>query len=189
MTSLELTKHQVDETLRQLDRLCREEYQTDRQYGLVDLLADTDSELGAIRLQRLTGILLKRRFAEPKPICNRQSETLANHSWKWDLGRFADPDLQLINEFRVLNDIRGKLWEGGDREPTWIDLRHEAEHERGLFKVLVLWIDDTIKGEKKKPSTGQQAFLDLCLDRGLPVHVVRNQDQLLDVLNVKNQRH
>ena len=33
---------------------------------------------------------------------------------------------------------------------TWNELKDDIEHERGLFKVLVLYVDDKLKGRRRR---------------------------------------
>lgn len=147
MEASQLSKEQVDEGIADLDRLSREEYG----YGIDELLADPDTALATLRLQRLTGILLKCNFAKPVPIDGSPTETHAHRAWIWKLDKFSDPRLVRTPEFEVLDELRRDLprqrnYDSGS-EPTFQELTDEAEHERGLFKVLALWLDDKLKKE------------------------------------------
>jgi hypothetical protein len=66
-----LTQRQIKEAVEELDALCRDEYGEDRSYGLLELLDDPDRQLAQIRLQRLTGIALKGKFAERESASSR----------------------------------------------------------------------------------------------------------------------
>ena len=147
MAALQLTKEQVDQALDDLDKLCQEEYG----YGIADLIADPDAQRAAMRLQRLTGVLLKRKFATPLPIGNTQTETGSRRAWQWSIESFLDPGLVATPEFAVLDQLRLDLPRQLENnyatgyEPTFDDLADQAEHERGLFKVLALWVADKLE--------------------------------------------
>lgn len=148
MTAPELSKQQIDEALADLDRLCNDEYG----YGITELLADPNDALAALRLQRLTGILLKRSFAHPVAIGESPTVTQSRQAWEWDLDKFNDPGLMATPEYMVLDELRRDIprqrdYDSGS-EPTFRELKDEAEHERGLFKVLALWVGDKLKREE-----------------------------------------
>lgn len=146
-----LTRQEIQAAVTKLDALCRQEYGGDDRYGLLELLADADTELAAARLQRLTGILLKEPFARAEPIGESPSDTHANRKWDWKPEKLNDNHLQQSQEFRVLDQIRHqlpKLVRG--REPTWKDFLSEADHERGVYKLLTLWVADKWKRRESK---------------------------------------
>jgi hypothetical protein len=145
MTAPTLSKQQIDEALADLDRLSDKEYG----YGLDELLNDPDHKLADLRLQRLTGILIKRSFAHSLPIGAAPTETKSRRAWKWDLDKFSDPRLAETPEYKVLDELRREMNQS-EHEATFQQLTDEAEHERGLFKVLALWVSDKLKHEKGK---------------------------------------
>jgi hypothetical protein len=89
MEALQLSKEHIDKAIADLDHLSQEEYG----YGINELLADADTALATLRMQRLTGILLKRNFAKPKRIGGTPTETQARRAWIWKLKTFSDPRL------------------------------------------------------------------------------------------------
>jgi len=142
-----LTRETVELAAHELDELCRDEYG----YGIVDLLADPNEELAGYRLRRLTGITLKAPFAAAKPIGKGYTASGARRTWTWATGMSAGvvPNVDNPN-FEVLDQLRENLprldpsYSG--RSPTWNDLLDEADHESGLFQVLVRWVDDKLHG-------------------------------------------
>ena len=149
-------RDQITIAVDRLDRLCVEEYG----YGLIDLLANEDEEVAARRLRRLTGITLKADFATPHPIGTRPSDSGARRYWTWNEG-VADGlvDDTSNPNFLVLDQLRQELpdldpsfeW----RQRTWADLLEEAEHESGLFRVLVHWVDDKLR---KRPTRSFRTY-------------------------------
>ena len=140
---------QIVEGVTNLDDLCQEEYGQ----GLVQLLGDSDEQLAARRLRRLTGVTLKMEFAEPTPIGSVPSESGALRYWTWDeklaKGEVRDPSNP---NYVVLDQLREALptldpsyeW----RDASWPHLVEEAEHESGLFRVLACWVDDKLSGRE-----------------------------------------
>ncbi len=145
-----LTHHEIREAVAELDALCRSEYGKDQRYGLLELLADPDRELAAARLQRLTGILLKRRFAKAQPVDGTPSDTNANRRWGWVREQLDDRELQRSQEFWVLDQMRQQLPTLVGCPATWESFLWEADHERGVYKVLTLWIQDKWKGRESR---------------------------------------
>jgi hypothetical protein len=158
-----LTQRQIKEAVEELDALCRDEYGEDRSYGLLELLDDPDRQLAQIRLQRLTGIALKGKFAERESASEpyqgepygysgppMPSVTGARWRWEWRRGRLEDNALQRSVEFRVLDQMRQELptLVGDWLEPTWDDFLREVDTERGLYKVLTLWLMDKWEGRE-----------------------------------------
>jgi hypothetical protein len=138
MAGTTLTEEQIGRAVADLDRLCRDEYGDS--YGLEDLLDDPDTALASQRLQRLSGILLKRPFGQPVPLTG-SSETGSKRAWQWNTERFGDPEAQATGEFEMLDALRRSLWP----DATFEQLAGHADHERGLYKILSLWIGDTLK--------------------------------------------
>ncbi|MHC4550795.1 MAG: hypothetical protein ACYTEZ_18705 [Planctomycetota bacterium] len=132
-----LTQEQVEVSLAELDALCRCEYGC----GLVDVL---QGELAAVRLQRLTGVLLKKRFATMQRPDPHHNPTEAAHSWHWSIDLFDRPELQKTGEYDLLNQLRD-----AEGMPTWDHLASVTQ-ERGLYKVLTLWLKDKLAGEQGK---------------------------------------
>lgn len=138
MAEASLTKEQVAQAVADLDRLCRDEY--GENYGLEDLLDDPNTALASLRLQRLTGIQLKRPFGQPVPITG-STETGSARAWQWNTERFGDPEAQATGEYAMLDQLRQSLWS----DATFEQLADHADHERGLYKILSLWIADKVK--------------------------------------------
>lgn len=139
----------IETLLKDLDQLCQEEYSKPGQdYGLLQLLADKDHDLALERLQRLTGVMLKRRFAMPHPVEGATSATRANRQWHWDRDRLESSAPAETPELGILDELRRDLPRSARRAPTWEGLAFEAEHERGLYKLLVLWIADKWQGKE-----------------------------------------
>jgi len=143
MAKTTLTKEQVSRAVADLDQLCRDEY--GESYGLEDLLDDMDTSLASLRLQRLTGILIKRQFGQPVLLAEA-SETGAKRAWQWNTERFGDPGARATSEFEMLDELRRSLWP----DATFEQLAGHADHERGLYKILTLWISDTLNRRKSR---------------------------------------
>ncbi len=141
---------EIRASLSELNSLSLEEY------GItLEALLQDPSPRSAMRLQRLTGILLKRPFAIPSgaPAYN---ETAARRSWPW---ASESPEVHAAvapAEFAVLNELRqpGPWHEqtppAGEKEITWQQFKDDVEHERGLFKVLALYLNDKLRGREGK---------------------------------------
>jgi hypothetical protein len=147
-----LTIDQVRAALAELDKLSRSEYGLELQ----TLLLDKGSQ-SAVRLQRLTGIALKQPFAQREE-AKQPGVTQARYAWP---GRESDPDASAAPEaFALLDELRrpGPWRERSPYPPnddpqapiTWKDLKEDAEHERGLFKVVALYAADKVNGRDGK---------------------------------------
>jgi hypothetical protein len=150
-----LDRRQIQVALKELEDVSRDEYGI----GLEDLLLDP-SPNSALRLQRLVGIVLKRPFARQAPPVP-YSQTGARRSWPW-----ADdtPDKHAGDapkEFAILNQLRmpgpwnerKPVAEPGGVRPipiTWAELKDDADNERGLFKILALYVDDKLKNRDRR---------------------------------------
>ena len=75
-----ITRKEIRDALAQLNELCAEEYGSD--ITLDRVLFEPDSHRGKLRLQRLTGIVLKRPFARAGGP-SEFSATGARRSWEW----------------------------------------------------------------------------------------------------------
>jgi len=148
-----LELEQIRSALAQLDVLSRAEYGM----GLEELLLDTDPK-AAMRMQRLTGIVLKQKFATAGPAPG-YSATGAKRSWPWSPGSpetaaAGTRELELLNELRMpgpWNERKPLSGTAEDHVPiTWAQFRDDVEHERGLFKVVALYVADKVKGRETK---------------------------------------
>jgi hypothetical protein len=126
----------VRAAVREIHELCDSEHGI----SLPQLLV---SELGDLRLQRLTGILLKRPFARAvsrsEPACGLGGRS----DWVWVRERFEDPSRIRTGEYHLLEALRQTVpprRPGACAGATWDDLLFEADHERGLYKILVRWL-------------------------------------------------
>jgi hypothetical protein len=151
-----LDLREIHIALEELNEISRDEYGL----GLEDLLLDPSSD-SALRVQRLTGIILKRPFAmAATPPPGTFSRTGARRSWPW---ANETPEAQATvapKQFAVLNQLRMPgTW--NERKPlagtaedfvpiTWSQLKDDADNERGLFKILALYIDDQLKHRDRK---------------------------------------
>lgn len=141
MTTEELTAEQVEAALAELGIRANEEYGC----TLEEVLGGPKAEQ---RLQRLAGVVLKRRFADPQEPyespatlgSDSRNPTEAKHSWHWEASRFEDPELQQTGEYALLDEIRGE-W-------TWKQLQDGADGESGLFWILGTWIRGRLGGDK-----------------------------------------
>lgn len=148
--------------------------------GLEDLLLDPSPD-SALRIQRITGIALKRSFAI-KTSAAPYSRTGARRSWPWAEGTAEQQAKDAPKEFAVLNQLR-MLGPWNERKPLagtaedlvpikWEDFKDDADNERGLFKILSLYVDDKLKRRdgksfdeyfKAKESRRFEAGLDLAV--------------------------
>jgi hypothetical protein len=149
-----LGKTEIRAALSELNRLCRAEYEIELEELLID-----KSPLAALRMQRLTGIALKRKFAR----CRRATEkgaTGAHRAWPWkkrspeESKAGAERELKLLNKLRMpgpWNERKPLSGTSDDRVPiTWDEFKDDVEHERGLFKVVALYVADKVKGREGK---------------------------------------
>jgi hypothetical protein len=146
----QLSKQDIQASLSELNALSLEEYGLTLEQVLLD-----PSPMSAMRVQRLTGILLKRPFAIESG-APAFSETKARRSWPWAQ---ESPDVRAAvapAEFAVLNELRQPgPWQertppAGASEITWDQLKGDVEHERGLFKVLALYVNDKLRRQQGK---------------------------------------
>jgi hypothetical protein len=138
MVSQKLTKEEIQAAVKEIDRLSCMEYGR----GLLDLLANPQ---GFEQLERLTGVLLKRNFATSIDLEGRTGNAGARRAWKWQTDRFSDSKVQQTREFEILETLQE--YHGYQ---SLNELADDADHERGLFKILALWVSDKLKGEKGK---------------------------------------
>lgn len=137
--SITLCPSEIRHAVEDLDALSREEYGI----ALRSLLADPDRNRGSERMKRITGIVLKRKFAAPHAIPPGATFTQANRAWEWNSAQFEDASLQKTDEFVILDGIRDSLPAlTGYRQASWDQLVTEADTERGLYKLLTLWLND-----------------------------------------------
>jgi hypothetical protein len=146
-TTKDLNLGDIKAALSELNQISLDEYGL----GLEDLLLDP-SEDSALRVQRLTGIALKRPFARQAPAS--YSITDARRSWPWtedppeDHAKVAPNELAILNELRMpgpWNERKPLAGNADDLVPiTWEELKDDADHERGLFKILALYVDDKL---------------------------------------------
>lgn len=149
---MKLTIADVSAALQEFNELSLDEYGI----SLEQLLLD-GSQLGAQRMQRLTGIMLKQKFARPQAPTHF-SATKARRSWPWS-GSPVSAASRAPEEFAILEELR-KPGPWNERKPnatqqdgepiTWEDFMFDAEHERGLFKFLALYISDRVRKRNGK---------------------------------------
>src|SRR6185436_12775866 len=101
-----------------------------------------------------TGITLKRPFAEPRDNLSH-SKTQARRVWLWKAAspevsaNVASTELKVLNELRMpgpWNERKPLTGTADDQVPiSWEELKDYADHERGLFKLVALYVDDRFK--------------------------------------------
>jgi hypothetical protein len=149
-----LETSEIRAALSELNQLCKAEYEIE----LEEMLINT-GPLAAMRMQRLTGIVLKQKFAT----CRQATEkgaTGAHRAWPWKEGSLersaanAQRELALLNELRMpgpWNERKPLSGTSDDKVPiTWNEFKDDVEHERGLFKVVALYVADKMKGREGK---------------------------------------
>jgi len=149
-----LKKSEIRAALSELNELCKAEYGIELEQLLID-----KTPIAAMRMQRLTGIVLKQRFATPGPPPN-YSVTTARRAWPWKDGSpeesaaGAQRELELLNQLRMpgpWNERKPLSGTSDDKIPiTWDEFKDDVEHERGLFKVVALYVADKVKGRDGK---------------------------------------
>jgi len=153
-TGKTLKKTEIRAALSELDTLCKDEYGIKLEQLLID-----KTRMAEMRMQRLTGIVLKQKFATrsgPAP----HSATKARRSWPWKDGSpeksaaGARRELKILNQLRMpgpWNTIKPLSGTSDDKTPiTWEQFKGDVEHERGLFKVVALYVADKVKGREGK---------------------------------------
>jgi hypothetical protein len=156
----------VAAALAQLDALSRNEYGS----SLIEVLQDPNHALGLQRVRRLTGIVLKRPFARASELPTPSSATHAHRAWEWVPAEMEGAEDPKSAEAELLRHLRDSLPALSQRPPTWEDLRDEADHERGLFKVLAGYLADRLKG---RDIQSMRAYLD--------AHETRTTKAVLDL--------
>ncbi len=119
--------------------------------------ADQDRNLAALRLERLTGILLKRGFTNSEV---RTIKTCAKRVWHWDIEKLTKGESSAEAEFVLLNKLRGPgpwnepwIWAPKEQDNsaiTWDAFTKDVDSERGLFKVIALFLKDVLNDNEKK---------------------------------------
>ena len=153
-TGKAVTLEAVRAALTELDKISKDEYEC----GLEALLLDTSPD-AELRVQRITGIVLKRPFARrdfPAPY----TRTGARWSWPWaneapeELASSAEKEFEILDQLRMpgpWNERKPLSGNAEDHVPiSWGDLQDDADNERGLFKIMVLYVDDKIKGRHRR---------------------------------------
>lgn len=145
---------EINIALGRLNQISRDEYGV----GLEDLLVDPSPD-SALRVQRLVGIALKRPFAREAPPVP-YSRTGARRSWPWedhtlDHGATVAPEeFALLDQLRMpgpWNERKPLVGNADDLVPiTWSQFRDDVDNERGLFKILALYVDDKLKRRDRK---------------------------------------
>lgn len=136
---------EIKSALSELDSLCRAEYGG---LSLHELLLDKDG-MAALRLQRLTGIALKKEFAVPVAISG-PSLTGASRAWPWKKSAPEDSAANAPREYALLDQLRKHGSWDGEHPLTWDQFKDDIEHERGLFKALALYLADQVSGRERK---------------------------------------
>ena len=145
--SAQFTDAEMVDGFSRLGQLAQSEYGI----SLREMLADSDTELAELRLARLIGVLLKGRFAARRDV--NYSRTHAAYSWQWQTGSDWENSLNdPANEkyAALLTDIKETCWAeryGDAQIDPWDWFQSEVDSERGLFKVLALWLHRKIEGE------------------------------------------
>lgn len=157
MTSVNtLSKSEIQTALTELDGLAKGEYGT----TLEALLLSPDPN-AKLRAQRLVGIALKRKFANPtgRPA---YSATGARRAWPWpDLSDSLVPiegnageELALLEQLRMpgpWNERKPLTGTAEDKIPiSWSEFKDDANNERGLFKILALFAVDQFNKRQRK---------------------------------------
>jgi hypothetical protein len=149
-----LKKSEIRAALSELNELCQAEYDID-----LDALLLDKRPLAAMRMQRRTGIVLKQKFATSRQATGTTA-TKANRAWPWKKGSpekvapGAQRELELLNQLRMpspWNERKPLSGTSDDKIPiTGNEVKDDAEHERGLFKVVALYVADKVKGREGK---------------------------------------
>jgi hypothetical protein len=135
MNEQTLSKEQVVEALKDIDKLAQEEY------GL-PLEALLESELAEDRMRRLAGVLLKRPFAKAETP-GTKNPTGASRSWHWVTDPFNDPQLIDSDSYRLLEKVRDAEFNG-----NWQELQNITQ-EAGLMWAVGKWLAGQMAGDDK----------------------------------------
>lgn len=153
-----LQREQVEAALDELNLLAQEEY------GLsLETLLLNGEPVSELRVQRLVGIALKRKFAR-QTARQAYSATDARHAWPWaddedsltPVESATDPtrELALLEQLRMpgsWNENKPPTGTPEDQVPvSWTAFKQEVEHERGLFKILALYVVDKFNKKETK---------------------------------------
>jgi hypothetical protein len=152
-----LQKAQIQFALAELDQLANDEYGQ----SLHALLLSREP-ISELRMQRLVGLVLKRKFVEPNGPPS-YTKTGAKRSWPWpdysdslvpikDVG--ADEEIELLDHLRMpgpWNKLKPLTGTSEDEKAvSWSKFKSDLDSERGLFKVVALWVGDKINKNETK---------------------------------------
>jgi hypothetical protein len=137
-----LTREQIKQGLIDLEGLAQDEY------GLTfeEILADENPQ----RLERITGILIKRPFASSRGRDQNDlvSETGAHTIWTWDIEKLKVGVPEAEEEYELLKNLcKAGPWHEERNQTTgttWEDFADDVDQERGLFKVMALYLKDRL---------------------------------------------
>lgn len=145
---------EIRAALAELDELSRAEYEIP-----LEVLLTRKDPLSRRRMQRLAGIVLKKKFAVEGPP-PQHGATGARRSWPWKKTTPAASATRAPKEFELLNELR-KPGPWNERSSlartskhgkaiTWEQFKDDAENERGLFKIVALYVVDKVNARKGK---------------------------------------
>lgn len=148
MSTVSLPKEEIETALAELDGLAQFEYGV----SLKDLLSSKDP-VSPLRVQRLVGISLKRKFVEEGP-ATTWSMTGAAHSYAWqDFSDSLEPIKkgEATQELALLEELRKPgPWNERTEQLSWGSFKSEVEHERGLFKLVALYAWDKFNKQQTR---------------------------------------
>lgn len=142
-----MNKSELKKGFEELDHLAFEEYHK----SLEDLLRDKNDRRRRARLARLTGILMKRPFADPTYHGTQGSRTGAYRRWELkDSQEFAKAGLRNRESLQLLERIRKELSSKNDQAAgasTVFKFAEDARDETGFFGYFSKVLRDYICGD------------------------------------------
>lgn len=174
-----VTREQIKHVLTDLKHLAKEEYGV----TVEELLADDDPR----RLERLTGILVKRSFAisRRRKRNDPTSETGAPTIWMWDIEKLKAGVPGAEDEYELLKKLcEPGPWHEESNEASgtsWEEFADDVNQERGLFKIAALYLKDRLdkSGETKTIAEYYRAEESQALKRGLDLATILVQGTII----------
>ena len=174
-----LTQEKIKQGLNDLEKLAHDEY------GITfeEILADENPQ----RLERITGILIKRPFATSREREQNDpfSETGAHTIWTWDIEKLKVGVPEAEKEYELLNKLckPGPWHEEWNQTTgtTWEAFADDVDQERGLFKVMALYLKDRLdkSGKTRTIAEYYKAEESETLKRGLDLATILAQASIV----------
>ena len=123
-----LTLQEAEVAIAELRALAKDEYGVE-----LEQLFFSGNEEDAMRLVRLSGILVKRPFAVPEECEDYSGNLGASKAWYWNVDKLNDPAREQLPEYQLLEQVR---LDQGMEKNNMLGIAQEA----GLMYVVGRWL-------------------------------------------------